>query len=161
MFRQDRSSSVAAKRLVSAVVIVSALPLTCACSPKLGPDENPTALAVLESKTDQASPRDRCFLYAELVSEMTEVARKQLSAGDSGRALESLRLVRRYADKTLQDVADDSRKLKGAELLMRHTSFRLEDMLHQASYDDRHDVEETLKELHSVQTQLIMRVFKK
>jgi hypothetical protein len=92
---------------------------------------------------------------------MTEVARKQLSAGDSGRALESLRLVRRYADKTLQDVADDSRKLKGAELLMRHTSFRLEDMLHQASYDDRHDVEETLKELHSVQTQLIMQVFKK
>ena len=92
---------------------------------------------------------------------MTDLAGKQLSSGDSGEALESFRLVRRYADNALLGVVDDSRKLKDAEMLIRHTSFRLEDILHQASYDDRHDLEETLKELYKVQTQLMMQVFKK
>jgi len=151
----------ATKRLVSTAVAITALPFTSACAPKLVADDSPTAIAALQAKTDQAKPRDRCFLYAELVSQMTDLAGKQLSSGESGEALESLRLVRRYADKTLLGVADDSRKLKDAEMLMRHTSFRLEDILHQASYDDRHDLEETLKELYKVQTQLMMQVFKK
>jgi hypothetical protein len=148
----------ATKRLVSTAVAITALPFTGACAPK---SVGPTAIAALQAKTDQAKPRDRCFLYAELVSEMTDLAGKQLSSGESGEALESLRLVRGYAEKTLRGVADDSRKLKDAEMLMRHTSFRLEDILHQASYDDRHDLEETLKELNRVQTQLMMQVFKK
>jgi hypothetical protein len=124
-------------------------------------DDSPTAIAALQAKTDHAKPRDRCFLYAELVNQMTDLAGKQLSSGDSGEALESFRLVRRYADNALLGVVDDSRKLKDAEMLIRHTSFRLEDILHQASYDDRHDLEETLKELYKVQTQLMMQVFKK
>jgi hypothetical protein len=151
----------ATKRLVSHAVAIAALPLTFGCAPKSAADETPTAIAALQAKTDQAKPRDRCFLYAELVSQMTDLAGKQLRSGEYGEALESLKLVRRYADKTLLGVGDDSRKLKDAEMLMRHTSFRLEDILHQASYDDRRDLEETLKELYKVQTQLMMQVFKK
>jgi hypothetical protein len=151
----------ATKRLVPTAVAITALPLTFACAPKSVADDSPTAIAALQAKTDQAKPRDRCFLYAELVSQMTDLAGKQLSSGEYGEALESLRLVRRYADKTLLGVGDNSRKLKDAEMLMRHTSFRLEDILHQASYDDRRDLEETLKELYKVQTRLMMQVFKK
>jgi hypothetical protein len=149
------------RQLVSTAVAIMALPFTCACAPKSVADDSPTAIAALQAKTDQANPRDRCFLYAKLVSQIADLAGKQLSSGESGEALESLRLVRGYAARTLLGVADDSRKLKDAEILMRHTSFRLEDILHQASYDDRHDLEETLKELYRVQTQLMMKVFKK
>ena len=77
-----------------------------------------TALATLQAKADQAQPRDRCFLYAELIRRMTELAGQQLNSGDSEHAVETLKLVQRYAEKIDTGVADDSKKLKGAELLM-------------------------------------------
>jgi hypothetical protein len=58
-------------------------------------------------------------------------------------------------------VADDSKKLKDAELLMRRTSFRLNDILSGASYEDRQALEATLKQLNQVQVQLMTQVFKK
>jgi hypothetical protein len=56
---------------------------TCAYAPASGLDNNPTALAALQVKADQAQPRDRCFLYAELVSQMTDLAGQQFNSGDS------------------------------------------------------------------------------
>jgi thioredoxin reductase len=76
-------------------------------------------------------------------------------------ASKTLDLIRRYADKIHIDVADDSRKLKNAESLIQRTAFRLRDILREASYEDRPDVETTLKQLNQVQTQLMMQVFKK
>ena len=73
------------------------------------PDDSPTALAALRAKADQARPRDRCFLYAELVSQMTELAGQQFSSGDSVQASETLKLVQRYAEKIHMGVADDSK----------------------------------------------------
>ncbi|MGC1293443.1 MAG: hypothetical protein WA869_00255 [Alloacidobacterium sp.] len=96
-----------------------------------------TALATLQAKADQAQPRDRCFLYAELIRRMTELAGQQLNSGDSEHAVETLKLVQRYAEKIDTGVADDSKKLKGAELLMQGTSFRLKHILREASYEDR------------------------
>jgi hypothetical protein len=120
-----------------------------------------SALAALQAKADQAQPKDRCFLYAQLVSQMTELAGDQYSSGDSGQASATLRLVQRYAEKIRVELAADSKKLKNAELLMQHTSFRLKDLLSSASYEDRQAVEATMKQLDQVQSQLMMQVFKK
>lgn len=124
-------------------------------------DESATALAALEAKADIAPPKDRCFLYAELVSEMTELAGQQLNSGDSAHASQTLKLVQRYAEKLRQDVAENSKKLKNAELLMQRTSFRLKDILNAAAYEDRQPLEATLDKLNQVQVQLMMEVFKK
>jgi hypothetical protein len=51
--------------------------------------------------------------------------------------LETLKLVQRYAEKIHMGVADNSKKLRDAELLMRRTSFRLKGILSGASYEDR------------------------
>jgi hypothetical protein len=140
---------------------MSTLSVTCAYAPASGIDNSPTALAVLQAKADQAPPRDRCFLYAQFVSQMTDLAGQQFNSGDSGRASETLKLVQRYAEKIHTDVADDSKKLRDAELLMERTSFRLKGMLNEASYEDRPAVEATLKQLNQVRTQIMMQVFKK
>jgi hypothetical protein len=140
---------------------MSTLSVTCAYAPASGIDNSPTALAVLQAKADQAPPRDRCFLYAQFVSQMTDLAGQQFNSGDSGRASETLKLVQRYAEKIHTDVADDSKKLRDAELLMERTSFRLKGMLNEASYEDRPAVEATLKQLNQVRTQFMMQVFKK
>src|SRR5271170_3961120 len=143
------------------VVLISALSLSCAYAPASSIDNTPTALAELQTKADQARPRDRCFLYAELVSQMTDLAGQQFNAGDSGQASETLKLVQRYAEKIHTGVADDSKKLRDAELLMQRTSFRIKGMLNKASYEDRPALERTLKQLNRIHTELMMQVFKK
>jgi hypothetical protein len=148
-------------RFLVTAVVISTLSLTCSYAPASRLDDSPTALATLQAKADQAQPRDRCFLYAELVSQMTDLAGQQFNSGDSGQALETLNLVRRYAEKIYMGVADDSKKLRDTELLMQRTSFRLKGMLNKVSYEDRPALEATLKQLNQTQTQLMMQVFKK
>ena len=147
-------------RLMYIAVVISTLSLTCACAHAVVPGDDPTALAALQVKADQAQRRDRCFLYAKLVSEMTDLAGQQFHSGDSGRASETLKRVQQYAEKIHMGVAADSKKLKDAELLMQRTSFRLKDILNEASLEDRQALEATLKQLNQVQAQLMTQVFK-
>jgi hypothetical protein len=149
-------------RFLTTAVVISTLSLTCAyyaAASRL--DDSPTALTTLQAKADQAQPRDRCFLYAELISQMTDLANQQFNSGDSGQASETLKRVQRYAEKIHTGVADDSRKLRDAELLMQRTSFRLKGMLNKASYEDRPPLQVTLKQLNLIQTELMMQIFKK
>jgi hypothetical protein len=120
----------------------------------------PQALAALEQRASQASPRDQCFLYAELVHQMTEQAGRQLSAGDGDKASASIIFAQQYAAKIHMALADDSKRLKNAEILVRHTAFRLKDILQAASADDRPPLEATLKQLDHVQSEMMLAVFK-
>jgi len=122
---------------------------------------NPSDLAALEAEASHAAPRDRCFLYARIVDEMTLVAGQQFLTGKQDQASATLQSVQRYAEQLRIEIAQDSTKLKNAELLMQHTSFRLQDILRSASYENRPPVEATLKQLDQVQSQLMMQVFKK
>jgi hypothetical protein len=148
-------------RFAVSVVAISTLSPACAYAPASVPDDRPTALVALQAKADQAQPKDRCFLYAELVSKMTDLAGQQFNSGDSGQASKTLNLVQQYAEKIHIGVADDSKKLKDAEVLMRRASFRLNNILSEASYEDRQALEATLKQLNQVQAQLMTQVFKK
>jgi hypothetical protein len=153
-------------RFLSTAIVIAMLSLTCAHASASGQDvsslgDSATALAALLVKADQAPPRDRCFLYAELVSQMTDLAGKQLHSGESGQASQTLQLVRRYAEKIHEGVTDDSKKLRDAELLMRRASFRLKSILSAAMYEDRPTLEVTLKQLNEVQSELLMQILKK
>ena len=150
-------------RFVVTTLAVSALAFNLSCLCAYAVDEriaDPQAMAALMAKADQAQPKEQCFLYAELVHQMTELAGQQLVAGDE-RASETLHLVQKYAQKIHMGLAEDGKKMKNAEQLVRHTSFRLTGILNAASYDDRQILQATLKQLEQVQTELMMQVFKK
>jgi hypothetical protein len=148
-------------RFVATAVVIATLWLTCTFGSASALDNSPAALATLQLKADHAPPRDRCFLYATLVSRMTDLAGHQLNSGDSGQASETLKVVQLYTEKMHMGVVDDSKKLRDAERLMQHATFRLQDILSEASYEDRQTLEGTLKQLNQVQTQLMTQVFKK
>lgn len=82
--------------LVATAVVISILWLACAYAPASGLGDNPTALAALQAKTDQAQPRDRCFLYVKLVSQMTDLAGQQFNSGESERASDKLTIRIRH-----------------------------------------------------------------
>lgn len=119
---------------------------------------DPVALTALAAKASLAQPKDQCFLYAELVHQMTEFAGHQLSQGEDPSA--TLRAVRDYTQKIHLGEIHDNKKLKNAQILMEHTSFRLNEILHSAALDDRPLLESTLKTLNQVQNELMMQVFR-
>jgi hypothetical protein len=151
-------------RFVATTLVLSAVTFSLTCARAYAVDErmmDPPALAALMIKADAALPKEQCFLYAELVHQMTELAGQQITAGEGDHASETLKLVQKYAEKIHMGVAEDGKKMKNAEQLMRHTSYRLNDILNAASYDDRQALQATLKQLEQVQTELMMQVFKK
>jgi len=117
-------------------------------------------LSALEAKAAQAGPKEQCYLYAELAHSMAELAGQQMSAGDTSKASASLKAVQMYAEKIHMGVADDTRKLKNAEILMRETAYRLKELMLGASLDDRPTLEATVKQLNQVQAEILQQVFK-
>ena len=120
---------------------------------------DPVAISALAAKADLASPKEQCFLYAELVHQMTELAGRQIMDGQDASA--TLRAIRDYTQKIHLGVANDTKRLKNAQILMEHTAFRLNGYLHSAAIDDRPVLESTLKNLNQVQSELMMQVFRR
>jgi hypothetical protein len=153
-------------RLISHSAALLLLPLLLFTSPSAlaaAADETlPDAqgLLQLELKAQQASPRDQCFLYTELVHVMTEMAGKQMLNGDVEQASATLKQVNAYAQLIHMDLASNTKRLKNAEMLMHHTSYRLTEYLHQASSEDRDTLKATLKQLDQVHDELLAQVFK-
>jgi hypothetical protein len=113
----------------------------------------------LELRAQQASPRDQCYLYTQLVHTMTEIAVKQMVNGDDEQANATLKQVNRYAHLIEVNLEQNTKRLKNAEMLMHHTTLRLAQALHLASEDDRTTVQATLKQLDLVQNQILDQVF--
>ena len=121
---------------------------------------DPQTIAALVQRAAIAQPREQCFLYAEIVHQTTELAAKQMAAGDIDLASTTLKTVQQYTNKIHMGMAEDSKRLKNAEILMRHTSFRLKEILYGASADDRPMLQATMKQLDQVQSELMLQVFR-
>ena len=117
------------------------------------------SISELETRAQRASPREQCFLYTELVSGMTELAGKQMLEGNIEQASITLKRIEHYSQLIHMGLARDTKRLKNAEMLMHHTTFRLNEILHKASGEDRATLQSTLKQLNSVQDELLAQVF--
>ncbi len=149
-------------RALSTVLILLASIAIPACASS--PDEKPfdqNSIAALQVRITQAQPREQCFLYAELIHQMTEFSLKQFAAGDIERASDLLKQVQQITRKMHLGVADDHKRLKNAEILLRHSAFRLKEMLHNSTSEDRPLLEETLAQVNQAQSETMLQVFKK
>jgi hypothetical protein len=149
-------------RVSLAVLTLVAMTTLPACAAGLDdkiPDQQ--SIAALEAKALTAQPKEQCFLYAEIVHEMTELSLLRYAAGDADKATELLQGVQQFAHKIHLSVSEDNKRLKNAEILLRHTTFRLTEMLHNSSYEDRPLVAETLAQVSKAQTEAMMQVFRK
>lgn len=123
------------------------------------PDQE--SISALEAKIPQAQPREQCFLYAELIHQMTEFSVRQYAAGNVDKASDLLKQVQEVAHRVHLSVSDDNKRLKNAEILLRHTAFRLNEMLHSSSFEDRPLVAQTLAQVNRAENEAMLQVFKK
>lgn len=128
------------------------------------PDEKTVdqqTIAALQARIAQAQPREQCFLYAELMHQMTEFSLRQYAAGNTEKANDLLKQVQVIAHKVHLSVADNDKRLKNAQILLRHTAFRLSEMLHNSNFEDRPLVQETLAQVNQAGNEAMLQVFKK
>jgi hypothetical protein len=123
------------------------------------PDQQ--TIEALEARANQAQPREQCFLYAQLVQQMTEMSIRQYQAGNVSRAAGLLQQIQRIARKIHLTVSDDDKRLKNAELMLSHTAFRLSEMVQASNIEDRPLVEQTLAQVTDAKNAALMQVFRK
>jgi hypothetical protein len=119
------------------------------------------SINALQAKILQAQPREQCFLYAQLVHEMTEFSVRQYASGDGEKAAVLLKQVQELAHKIHLGMSDDNKRLKNAQILLRHTAFRLTEMLHNSSLEDQPLVAATLAQVNQAQDEAMLQVFRK
>jgi hypothetical protein len=145
--------------IVAVVVAASTLPACAGGIDNKIPDMQ--SIEALEARADQAQPREQCFLYAELVHQMTELSLRQYAAGDVDHATSLLKHVQQFAQKIHLSLAENDKRLKNAEILLSHTAFRLTEMLHASSFEDRPVVQATLSDVTHAQNEAMLQVFRK
>lgn len=151
-------------RVHFSLVILVLAPILSAPACAYTPDDkgaDQDSINALEAKVLQAQPKEQCFLYAELIHQMTEFSVKQYAAGNVDQASDLLKHIQQIAHRVHLSVANDNKRLKNAEILLRHTAFRLTEMLHSSSYEDRPLVEQTLAQVNQAESEAMMQVFKK
>jgi hypothetical protein len=147
------------KSALLAVLIALAIP---ACASSLDDKIiDQQTISALELRASQAQPREQCFLYAELVHEMIEFSAKQYAAGETEKASGLLKRAQELIHKIHLSIADNDKRLKNAQILLRHTAFRLTELLHASASEDRPLVQQTLADVNQAQTEAMMQVFKK
>jgi phage terminase large subunit len=92
---------------------------------------------------------------------MTEIAGREMLDGEIDQASATLKKINYYAQLIHMGLANDTKRLKNAELLMHHTTYRLNEYLHKASNEDRDTLQLTLKQLDQVHDELLAQVFKR
>ncbi len=115
----------------------------------------------LTIKASQAQPREQCFLYAELVNQMTELSLRRYAAGDMEKASGLLKQIQLLTHKIHISVSENDKRLKNTEILLRRTAFKLSQLLHSSGSDDRKLVQETLSQVNQAETEAMMQVFRK
>src|ERR1700734_595344 len=73
------------------------------------PDQQ--SITALEARANQAQPREQCFLYSQLVQQMTELSISQYQAGNVSRATGLLQHIQMIAKKIHLSVTDNDKRL--------------------------------------------------
>ena len=145
------------------VVLTFLFPLTLSAHAS-GPDEAPLdamALAQLEQRADAAQPREQCYMFAEVLHGLTELAGRQLAAGDNLNADMTLNHIDSVAAKMQKASANNAKRLKNAEILLDHITLRLSDMARVAASDERSTMQNTLEAVNRLHAQVLTVLFAK
>jgi hypothetical protein len=152
----SRLNRIAILPLVIGLLLLGSIPSRAAIDDSV---PAPQVIAQLELRASTAQPREQCFLYAELVHAMTQLAGKEFLEGDFESGAATLKKIQHYAQLIHQNLANNTKRLKEAEKLMEHTTFHLGEYVHHTTGDDKLALQATLKQLDGVHNELLTQVF--
>ena len=143
-------------RLLVGGVLVSGL--TLKAEEKISSEQ---AISILEQRAESASDREQSYIYAELVHELVRYSADQYASGDVERATTTLKRTQGFAARVRITLGTKAKKLKAAQIFLRRAAYRLTDLLHSTSYEDRKLVQETLSVVQEAERDTLAQVFRR
>ncbi len=122
---------------------------------------DPTMIATLQLRAQQAPPREQLQLFADLTDKISLLATRQIADGDELHAQQTLQQLEACTALMETTLKQDSKGLKHAELLLHTTNRRLKDLVRGASGDMKPIVQSALHKLDQAQTTLLGTIFAK
>ncbi len=122
-------------------------------------DVDLSALAQMENRANLADPREKCFLYAQVLAGLTELEGRQIAAGEDEQARATMRHMDAVAAKVQEASAANAKKLKNAEQMLERTTRRVSDMVRVVSSQQRTALEATLQHMNTVHNEILSMVF--
>jgi hypothetical protein len=113
----------------------------------------------LEQKAGQASPREQCYRYAELLAALTELEGRQIAAGEDAQAHATMQRMDAVSAKVHAAAAGDAKRLKNAEQMLERATRRVSDMAHVASAQEQAAIQLTFQHMDAVHNELLAMVF--
>ena len=156
------SNSLKLRSLVGSLALITTCSLVMPSAHASGPAEtalDAATLSSMELRAAIAAPRDRCFLYTELLHNWTEAAGRATAAGDDVAASAAMQHVDVDAAHLREAISHDAKRLKNAEELLDHSVHRLSDMLRVTSMDQHDTMQALLRHVSSVHDDLLAAVF--
>ena len=126
------------------------------------PDEaalDSLALIQMEQRVELADQREQCYLYAEVLHGLTELAGRQIASNQFDEATATIRQMDLVANKLQAASARDARRLKNVEQLLEHTAHRFKDVVRAVSSEDRDAMQRTLSRLDALHAEVLAKVF--
>jgi flagellin-specific chaperone FliS len=120
-----------------------------------------STIATLQLRAQQASPREQVQMYADLADKISQLASRQIAAGEAENAQATLHQLEACTADLESGLHRDSKGLKKTELLLHTTNRRLVDLVRSASGDLKPIVQSALKRLDQAQNALLSAVFEK
>lgn len=134
------------------------------CARASGPDESPLdqmELMQMEQRAEAAQPRDQAYMFAEVIHGLTELAGRQMAAGDALDADTTLTHIDSVADEMQKASFYNAKRLQKAEMLLDHITRRLTDMAHVAGNGERSPMQATLQRVNRLHTRVLNIIFSK
>ncbi len=123
------------------------------------PDADGNVLTQMELRASQADPREKCFLYAQILVGLTELEGRQIAAGEDEQAKGTMQRMDEVAAKVHEASMGNARRLKNAEQLLERTTRRVADMVRVVSSQQRAAMQSTLQHMDAVHNEVLAMVF--
>jgi hypothetical protein len=122
-------------------------------------DTDVTALSQLEDRANLADPREKCFLYAQVLAGLTELEGRQIASGEDEQARATMQRMDDVAAKVHEASAANAKRLKNAEQMLERTTHRVSDMVRVVSSQQRAALQSTLQHMNAVHNDVLAMVF--
>jgi hypothetical protein len=123
------------------------------------PDPAVAHIEELKAKAEHKGEADRGRIYADIAHELVELANTQFTNGDGDKGQSSIKEAVSYAEKAAASAEEKGHKIKNAEITLRETARRIEEVRKTLSIDDQPPLKEAVEKLEGLRKQLLQKMF--
>src|ERR1043165_5137297 len=100
------------------------------------PDPAIAHIEELKAKAERKGDADRGRIYADIAHELVELANNQLTNGEPDKGPASIKDAVSFAEKATASATEKGHKIKDAEITLRETARRIEEVRRTLAVDD-------------------------